>query len=266
MQDTSLESLILWWLGIALQACIAYRILRHQSVIPFRFFGLYVALSVAFSLALNAFSAKTSNKSTYAYIFLVWTYSATIFEFFLIREVSSEALRRFPAIRIASRRTLNLFWAILIVVGDAWYLYLKSLPAQKFPLLYAALRYQESVALGFTLYILLFLAFVAWMPVPLPRNTLNHSLLTGALFLVVTLSRFAAELGDYQAQKHIVDLIGQGGTLLVFALWLLKIKISPDDTLNTPKGEVSTEDAKVMLARLEELNSTLSRSGPKALR
>lgn len=266
MQDTTVEALILWWLGIALQSWIAYRIFRQQSLRCFKFFGLYVAISVVISFALNASTSIFSSRSTYAKIFLYWSYASTLFEFLLIREVSNESLRRFPAIRIASSRTLNVFWAVLIAVGGSWYLYLKSLPTQKFPILYASLRYQESVALGFTLFILLFLAFVAWMPVPLPRNILNHSLLTGAFFLVVTLSRFSAELGDYKAQKQIVDIIAMGGTLLVFAIWLLKIKDSPDDSLNTPKGKVSTEQALVMLARLEELNSTLSRSGPKALR
>ncbi len=262
----SLDISILWLLSIAMQIWIAIRIYRGDFGSSFRFFALCLSLSSLVSLALAALPIFTAQKNLYGRVFVYWSYIASIFEFLLIRELSSEALERFPAIRAASRRTLNIFWAVLIIVGGAWYLYLSSIPANKYPILRAPIRYKESVFLGFTLFVLLFLAFVAWMPVPLTRRVLIHCFLMGALFLLTTLSRFVLELGPFAAQKTLADYVGIGGAVLVFGTWILKVQPSDDQTLNTPRGPVDPSQAAVMIARLEELNRTLARSGPKGIR
>lgn len=267
--STQLDIRILWWFSIAIQLWIAFSVLRGRLGAFFRFFGLYLAVSSALSICLFLVDSFSKNKNYYGYLFLFWTYCASIFEFLVIREVSSLALDRFPAIRAASRMTLSLFWAVLILIGGAWYVYLRSLPSlaqRKTALIYAALHYEQSVALGFTLFIFLFLAFVAWMPVPLSRNLLNHCFLTGAYFLVITLSRFSVQLGAFATQRHIADYIGLIGTLLVFATWAFRIRSNDDNQLNTPKGPLDPIEAKVMLARLEELNESLAKSGPKVFR
>jgi hypothetical protein len=85
----------------------------------------------------------------------------------------------------------------------------------------------------------------------------------GAFFLSITLSRFAIKLGDFLEQKQLANYIGIGGTLVVFILWLVKIRSSDDHTLNTPKGPLDPTEAAVLISRLEELNRTLARSGTK---
>lgn len=262
---TTLDITILWLLSVGMQVWIALRIYRGDFGASFRFFALYLSVSSVVSVFLAAIPLFTDKKDLYGYVFIYWCYLATAFEFFAIRELTSEALQRFPAIMTASRRTLNVFWAVLILVGGTWYLYLSSIPANKYPVLRAAIRYQESVSLGFTLFVLLFLAFVAWMPVPLTRRVLLHCFLAGAYFLSTTLSRFVVELGQYSAQRALSNYIGVGGACIVFGLWILKVQPGDDQTLNTPKGPVDPAQAAVMIARLEELNRTLARSGPKGL-
>lgn len=263
----SLEISIMWWLSIILQGWIAFRILSGSLFPALKFFAIYVSLSAAFSVFLASLSNFSTDKNFYGYCFVSWIYASSIFEFLVILELSSKALEPFPAIKSASRKILMAFWAVLIIVGGVWFIYLNSLPTQKkTALLLPALRYQEAVALGFTLFIFLFLSFVAWMPVPLTRNLLNHCFLMGAFFLAITLSRFAIKLGDFLVQKELANYIGFGGTLLVFILWLTKIRVSDDHTLSTPKGPLNPAEAAVLMARLEELNRTLSRSGTKGIR
>jgi hypothetical protein len=251
----SLEISILWWLSILLQGWIAIRIFRGSLFPALKFFAIYVSLSASFSIFLALFANFSTNKNLYGYCFISWTYASSIFEFLVILELSSKALEPFPAIKAASRKILTAFWVVLILVGGAWFVYLNSLPTQKkTSLLLPALRYQESVALGFTLFILLFL--------------LNHCFLMGAFFLLITLSRFAIKLGDFLVQKEFANYIGLGGTLIVFILWLARIRASDDHTLNTPKGPLDPAEAAVLISRLEELNRTLARSGtsPRGIR
>jgi hypothetical protein len=262
--SSALDIKILWWLSTAFRMWIAYQVLSGKLGPSFRYFGLYSALSAGVSLCLSVLMVVVQSKFYYGLVFIIWTYTASIFEFLLVRELSSTTLERFPAIKAASARTLTAFWCILIAVGGAWYLYLSGLPTYKnTALIQAALRYQESVSLGFTLFVLLFLAFVSWMPVPISRNLLTHAFLMGALFLVTSLSRFAIDLGVFATQKNIADYIGLGGGLIVFLVWSVKIRNVVDSRLSTPKGPVDPEAAKIMIARLEELNRSLAASGPK---
>jgi hypothetical protein len=257
------DIVVLWWLSTVLHAWIAYRIFRGDLGSNFNKFGIFLAVSATSSVTLAMVRGFITNPNAYGYTFVVWTYASSIFEFFVIREISSSALERFPAIRAASRVTLNALWLGLIGVGSIWFYYLNSLPTQKrVALLKPALRYQQSVDLGFTLFIFLFLAFLAWMPVPLPRNLLTHAFLTGAFFLNVTLSRFIYEFGS----RYATDLIAMVGSIVILATWNFRIRNAEDNQLNTPRGPVNAEEAKVLISRLEELNEALSRSGPRVFR
>ncbi len=263
----TLEIWILWFLNTALQTGLILKMFRTGLRFSFPHFFLYLAVSLLITLlqfSLLFFFPK--ERDLYAWIFVIWTYLSSFFEFLLIRELNTSALARFPAIRSASARTLNVFWGILIAVGATWYIYLSSSPIVKYPILITAYRYHDAVALGFTLFIFLFLAFVAWMPVPLSRNVLTHTFLLAAFFLTISLSRFIVQIGLISTQLNLANYINLCGTSLVFLFWMIKIRPGHDDTLNTPKGQLNQEEAKQMLARLDELNRTLARSGPKVLR
>ena len=261
------EIWILWFLNTTLQTGLILKLFSTGLRLSFPHFRLYLAVSLLITLLqLSLRLHFPMETDLYAWIFVIWSYLSSFFEFLLIRELNTSALAPFPAIKSASTRTLNAFWGILIAVGAAWYVYLSSSPIVKYPILVTALRYHDAVALGFTLYILLFLAFVAWMPVPLSKNVLNHTFLIAAYFLSITLSRFVVQFGSLEAQSNVANYISLGGASIVFLLWIIKIRAGQDDTLNTPKGPLNREEALEMLARLEELNRTLSRSGPKVLR
>ncbi len=257
---------ILWLLSVLAEAALIWRISATGLGAQFALFRVFLIGSVtaSVSVAVAVFGFKSLN--AYGSLFVGWGYLSTAFQFCVLFELTSLALKPFPAIQVASRRTLQAFWGILIIVGAGWYYYLSLNPADKFPLLRAALRYQDSVSIGFAIFVFIFLAFLAWMPVPLSRNQLTHSFLMGAFFLCLALSRFLPEFGKFSTQAELGSYIGLGGTLLVSLAWLSRIQPGPDDTLNTPKGPVNRAEAERMLQRLAELNASLARSSPRILR
>lgn len=85
----------------------------------------------------------------------------------------------------------------------------------------------------------------------------------GGYFLALTLSRFSVELGKYATQQRIGDYVGLIGVILILMTWLLKVKLVDPGNLTTPKGPLNASEAQILLARLEELNQSLSRSRPK---
>ncbi|MBM3760788.1 MAG: hypothetical protein FJW36_11135 [Acidobacteria bacterium] len=262
-----LDIQILWWLSTTIQLWIAWKIYRSDLIHSFRFFAVYMALSSASNIVISLVENLFTDPNYVGFCFLFWTYTSSLFEFLLIRELSTIALIRFPAIKAASGRTLTVFWGILIAFGGTWFYYLNSTPSQNtLAFLMPAIRYQEAVSLGFTLFILLFLAFVAWMPVPLSTNILKHAFLMGGYFLALTLSRFSVELGKFATQQRIADYVGLIGVIVVLAAWLARIKFVDSSSLATPHGPLDAAEAKLLLSRLEELNQSLSSSRSKVIR
>ncbi len=257
---------LLWLLSVLAEAALAWQITVAGMGAQFNLFRMYLIASVCASVATAVGGFAFGATYAYAYLFMAWCYLSTVFEFLVLVELTAIALKPFPAIQSALRRTLQAFWVILICIVCGWYHYLALNPADKFPVLRAAIRYQDATSIGFAIFVFIFLAFLAWMPVPLSRNRLAHSFLIGALFLCTALSRFLPELGNFSTLSEMGDYIGVVGTLTVSIAWLVRIKPVSDDTLNTPKGPVNRADAEQMLQRLSELNRTLARSGPRLLR
>lgn len=255
---------ILWIANTALQAAVVWFVSRRQLRPYFSHFQLYLALALLLTCTqMCILQLFPKQKNLYGYIFVYWSYLSTILEFLAIREVSASALARFPAIRAASSRTLFAFWGVIIAVGVAWYFYLASSSAEKFPFLVTALKYHDAASVGFTLYILLFLVFITWMPVPLHRSLMNHTFLLTCYFIAMSLSRFVVSVGKFESQQVIANYISLGGSATVFLFWILRVNSVPDETLNTPAGPLNAEEAKRLMLRLEDLNASLSRSATR---
>ena len=253
---------ILWVFSILAELAVVWKIGHSALGAQFRFFRLFVSTSVAVSLITMFVVFFLKSVNWHGYIFVRWSYLSTVFEFLVIRELCTLALKPFPAIQAASRRVLQSAWVILIAVFAAWYWYLSLQPTARFPILRAAIRYQDATSVCFALFIFLFLAFLAWMPVPLSRNHLNHSFLVGGLYLCIAIARFVTEFGTFGQQVEIANYLSMGASLVVSILWLITITPGQDDTLNTPRGPVDRAEAEKMLSRLSELNATLARTGP----
>ncbi len=253
---------ILWYLSILVELAVVWKIVHTGLGRQFQFFRLYLAASATASLSMIAAAFFLKDPNWQGYIYVRWVYLSTLFEFLVILELCNLALKPFPAIQAASRRALQVAWVLLVVIFAAWYWYLSLQPAARFPILRAAVRFQDASTVCFALFIFLFLAFLSWMPVPLSRNLLNHSFLVGALYLCIASSRFLTEFRTFGLQVQLANYISVGTTLLLCLLWFVVIKPGQDDSLNTPRGPVNRADAEKMLSRLSELNATIARSGP----
>jgi hypothetical protein len=253
------------WIGSALfQASVIVEISRRRLQGSFRFFQFLLIYFLCIMFLSVSARTVTRSDGAYSILFLANCYLSTVFEFLAIQELSRQALGRFPAIRAASTRTLLGLWGGIMVLVAIWFTYLNAVPADKSPLLVAAIRYQDSVSVGFTIYILLFLAFLTWMPVPMTKALLHHAFLLSCYFISSSLAHFVAQDGDYRSQHLLASFIQSGGTAVVCLLWLLRIRTEgQDETFNTPRGPLNSAEAERLFARLEELNTVLSRVGKR---
>jgi hypothetical protein len=233
----------------------------------YRYFCLYLLLSSIASCVLFYFRNVEPHPGRYSDVFIAWGYLSPLFLFFAISELLRLTLGRFPAIETASRRVLSIFWCGLAVLGVAWYFYLVELSAMPFPLLKAGLGYQQSAATAFGLFVLLFLGFVAFMPVPMSKLKLTHSFLLGGLFLTLALSRLIYLLVGMAWARTAASYVGMAGSIVLIACWGWKMRVEGDSSeLAVASGDLNREQALVYIERLEQLNATLAQSGPRFLR
>lgn len=256
------EIWILWTGSALFQLAVIVEISRRQLQNSFRFFQFLLSYHVCITLLSAIARTVMFPDGAYSILFQADCYLLTVFQFLVIQEVSRQALGRFPAIRTASIQTLFALWAAMIVMIGIWFSYLNRLPANKSDFLLVAIRYHDSVSVGFTVFVLLFLLFLAWMPVPMSKMHLQHSFLLGCHFTLSSLSHFVAQDGNYRSQHLLANFIQLGGTAVVCLLWLLRVRATgQEESFNTPRGPLNLAETERLFARLEDLNTALSRAG-----
>lgn len=234
----------------------------------YRNYCLYLLCSALASAILFYFGMISENRERYAEIYFAWGYLEPVFFLLAISEVLRLSFGRFPAIEVASRRILRSVWVALALFGAIWYFYLNNYSQLPFPVLRASLSYQQAANTAFALFLIAFLAFVAFMPVPMSSTRLRHCFLLGGTFLILAVSRLVVLLNpNFKAARTLGSFLGMGGSALLLVIWALRMKPEePDAPLATPRGVLDRDEADLLLTRMEALNETVARSGPRILR
>ncbi len=257
----------LWGLNMVLNVWVGLRGFQTGLARPFRWFHVFLLVSTFVSLLLFYFHSIQENRNLYGEIFLFWSYCAPIFYFLFVEELNKSVLKPFPAIEAASRSIQRMLWLGLALLAIGWYFYLTAGSSVPFPRLRAALSYQQAASTGYCLYLLCFLGFITFMPVPMTRMRLLHSFLLGAFFASLSASRLIVLFNDFSWARLAASYVGIVGANAVLVAWLLWMREEADETdLITARGAVAPELAEAYLERLALLNDTLARSGPRLLR
>jgi hypothetical protein len=116
----------------------------------------------------------------------------------------------------------------------------------------AALR---AITTALCVYLLFIAAFLVWMPVPLPPNSIRHSFLMFFYFIATTAVYYELNIGNLTMIK-MVNLLLYVITLIALLSWAWLLHPSgelPPSGPGLPRSGVST-----LLNRLESINKSLS--------
>lgn len=254
--------IIVWILNFLLMLAVLVRMRQLGIGKTYAHFRNFLVVNVVSSgfMIFTLYVLGKKFQELYGYQYIAKNYYLSVFQFLFVLEIIAQTLRPYPAIERASRNTLKAFWGMIAVIGASWYLYLTQLPPGKTHIMIrTAMRYQDAVCIGFTLFLILTLGFFTWMPVPLSSNARIHVLLSTLYFAALALSRFAAEISSIPDVRAIVGYIGNAGSIVQLVGWLFLIR-PPGDGLTTVRGPLDRDEANRLLARMEKLNETLSRS------
>ncbi|MFN0101666.1 MAG: hypothetical protein ACKV2U_06190 [Bryobacteraceae bacterium] len=116
----------------------------------------------------------------------------------------------------------------------------------------------RTISSALSLYMILIAAFLLWMPVPLPPNTIRHSFLFFFYFFVTTGVHYVLNTnrGEY---VQLANLVISVLTLVALLSWYFLLQAEGEAV--PAGGKVPRTASADMLGRLEALNRTLS--GPR---
>jgi hypothetical protein len=266
MRDFSQLEFLLWGGATLAQVILFVKIASHSYLRKYRAFSLVLICNVLFSLALFATSFLESSRFAYSQTYLAKAYLVPITYFLWIQELFQVVLQPYGAFQKAAKTTLRVLLAVLFVSGACWYLYLSANPPNGPVDLMSALRYQQTCAFGFALYLLFFLCFVSFMPVPMTANQLLHSFCTGGYFLVVGATALMAESFGYKELRGQASLLQMGAPLLLYLAWIVRWQPQGELGLIVAAGPLNVEGSQELLERMHALDRRLERSGPRLLR
>jgi len=114
----------------------------------------------------------------------------------------------------------------------------------------------RTISSAIIVYLILIAAFLLWMPVPLPANTIRHSFLFFLYFFVTTGVYYVLNTSNMPFAL-LANLLTGVVTLAALAAWYFLVQ--PEGEKIPAIGSAPRTSATDMLGRLEALNRTLSR-------
>jgi hypothetical protein len=117
---------------------------------------------------------------------------------------------------------------------------------------------ERVVSAAILLYLILLLLFLRWMPVPVPENTVRHTIIFFFYFAGNALAIHYWNRVARQEDLYIMNTVLAGLTITAFSAWAWLIR--PEGEFAAPVRKAPTPDSTRILNQLEAINRALGRS------
>jgi hypothetical protein len=124
------------------------------------------------------------------------------------------------------------------------------------PMIYRYFIIFRAISAALSLYLILIAVFLVWLPIPLPPNTIRHSVLFFFYFFVTAFVHYFLNLGQ-GSYVQLANLATSLLTLVALLCWFFLLQPKGEDPPSAPP--TPRAPAGDMLDRLEALNRSLSR-------
>lgn len=207
-------TLLLWWLGIALECLILFRLGVTRIYRAYPFFCLYLAC-VLFSSASGYFVYR-SHYSMYKYWYWAWDFVCVLAGYTVVLEILEKSLANYDGPRRLARKVGALMFVSVVVLTTTQWLMEHGLPSRSSIEVERNLRLSELVLLAFGI------ALVSYYGISIGRN-LRGIVLGYGVYIAAVVIDYAARsfLGD---SFHGVFSAVQGYSyLLALVVWAVAL-------------------------------------------
>ncbi len=240
---------VLSYLTLPMYFVVAWVLYQRGLWLSYRYFWIGILLEGGFvAIGMATRNVKGAQKLTY----LTGQTVMYIFYVLMVIEVFQKVFVRFPGIARFAQRVILVSMAIAFVFAIATAsgeMHQKSSMVQWYSV---ALR---AISTALCLYLILIAAFLVWMPVPLARNSIRHSVLFFFYFIATSAVHYRLNIGDVTFFR-MANVFISATTLLALICWTWLLKPSGEIAPTPPAAPRSGTSA--LLDRLESINKSLT--------
>lgn len=246
-------------LNLLLTPAAALRLYALGAWGKYRVFVAYLIFTTLRSLLLLAFPRD----SRQYFDLYIWSEPVLlVFYVALVLELFRLVLKDFPGIYTASRYSLTVALAIALTVSAAVSLLSWNSQVRQSRTLLYLVQIERGVVTSMFLFLILVLAFLAWFPVPLPRNVVAHCGIYALYFLGVA----GGSLMYAVAGPHTTPLANlglAGATTLALAGWIVLLNRAGEERRSEFRPHWNPTREQELVRQLESINSSLLRAARK---
>ena len=220
-----------------------------------RFFSTYLVFHAVRSIALIVIP---QGRTLYGWVYLTTEPILWLLYVLIVVELYTSALKQFAGISALSRWVLSGVIAVSLIVS------LGSLvpdlnSSHPFPIIHAITAAGRAICTSLALFLLGITLFFLSYPIPLSRNTIIHSAICSAYFLIGAAGYFVHNVvgPSSWAVVNLALVVITAATLLA---WILFLRPEGERIIVEHRPQWSPETEEELLNRLNALNSVLARS------
>lgn len=251
---------LLWIVTILAGILTVARLYRLQLHRVYRVFWIYLAVRTARSALLYLFFSDRPSAYSWAWVLtqpFIW-----VLYIFIVLELFSLIFKEFPGIYTLSRWVLAGGLTLGVALSAASLTATSGPASAKYPVLRYYTLVERGVESSLLIFLLILMAFLAWYPVPLRRNTLAHSM----VYCVFFISSTAVLLVRNMVGAEVYAMVSTGVLAIsaVCALaWLVLFTREGEMRKASLRNYIRPGDAARAMEQLSALNRSLSRSAQR---
>lgn len=244
---------ILFALSIVGYATLLVRLWISGLERTYRIFSLYLAFQLVRSLAMFFLPRRTN---LYATTFFLTEAVIWVLYVLVVFELHHLVIHKYRGISTVGRRLLTGGLAVAMVVSLASLAPDISAGPGKYPILQYFMVTERGIVSMLLFFLLLLGCFVAWFPIPLPRNVITHTMLFAVYFLSKNMGLFLWNMAGAGTLK-LASTAFQAVACACLAWWVLALDRAGERTQRVLLHRWSRQDEDRLLGQLEALNATL---------
>ncbi len=248
---------IFWLITIAGGAVTAVKLYWLGLHRVYQFFFTYLALR---TLRSGGMWFLEPHRNLYGWTWVLTQPLVWLFYVLIVLELYSLVLRSFRGIYTMSRWLLAAGLGLGVGISALSFLATRTNAAERSPVLQYYTMIERGLDVSLVIFLLVLVAFLAWYPVPLNRNTLAHAIVYCVFFVSDSAVLLIRNLGG-SAVNPAVNVGVLGISSLCVILWAVLFTRRGEERKAAllhafPPGEEAR-----LIGQLAALNRTLTRSG-----
>ncbi len=250
------------WLWLAASLCLAVLLLRLWRTglwRRYRCFTFLILAELAQSLTVAAVAPRTD---LYALLYLAFVLILAVAYVLAVLEVYSLVLERYAGLINVGRWAISLALALSLVVAAVTIYPDVSGSAGASPLLLFMRIFQRILYSALLFFLLVITGFLLWFPIPLPRNTVLHTIVFGLFFASQALLLLFRNVGG-PGLTRVLSAAHLGVYVLCVSAWCIFLSPRGERVTYVLGQHWSREIQDRLVSQLDSLNSALMRAAKK---